>query len=116
MKKVEIVIIIISREGILRQKVLKALANPPRIFYVPYNLALINFVFWFLVFVVSMFIFLMIPPHTNVPMWLPLSFLGALSLSHVILGFYSRQDSQISQVILSSFNIIKRKIPRRLVI
>ena len=116
MKKVEIVIIKISREGILRQKVLKALENPPRIFYVPYNLALMNFVFWFLIFVISMVVFLIIPPHTDMPMWLPLSFLTVLSLSHAVLGIYSRQDSQIAQVILSRLNIIKRKIPRRLVI
>ena len=99
----------------MRQKVLKALANPPRIFYVPYTLALINFVFWFLIFVISMVIFLIIPPHEP-PMWLPLAFLGLLSLSHTILGFYSKQDSQISQLIFSGFNIFKRKIPKRLVV
>ena len=101
--------------GKLKQKVLKALANPPRIFYVPYTLALLNFMFWFLFFVVSMIVFLLFPPH-NVPMWLPLAFLGLLGLSHMILGFYSRQDTQISQLIFSGFNIIKKRIPRRLVV
>ena len=115
MKNVEIVIISLSREGILKQKVLKALANPPKIFYVPYNLALINFLFWFMFFVVSMLIFIAIPPH-DPPMWLPLAFLGLLSLSHTILGFYSKQDSQISQIIFSVLNMLKNRIPRRLVV
>ena len=99
----------------MKQKVLKALANPPRIFYVPYNLALMNFMFWFVIFVVCMFLTLIIPPH-NIPMWLPLVFLGLLSLCHTILGFYSKQDSQISQIIFSVFNMLKNKIPRRLVV
>ena len=115
LKKVEIVIIRLSEEGILKQKVLKALANPPRIFYVPYTLALMNFMFWFLIFIISIVIFLLIPPH-DIPMWLPLTFLGLLSLSHTILGFYSKKDSQISQIIFSVINIIKAGVPRRLVV
>ena len=99
----------------MRQKVLKALANPPRIFYVPYTLAVLNFMLWFLVFVVSMIIFIVLPPH-EVPIWLALAFLGVLSLTHSILGFYSKQDPQIAQLIISSFNIFKNKIPKRLVI
>ena len=95
----------------LKQKVLKALANPPRIFYVPYNLAMLNFFFWFLVFVVCMVILLLIPPHTDIPMWLPLAFLGLLCLSHTIFGIYSRQDSQIAQIILSTIRIFNKRIP-----
>ena len=98
----------------MKEKVLKALANPPRIFYVPYNLAILNFFFWFIMFVAVMVIFLMIPPHDYIPMWLPLAFLGCLSLTHVILGVYSRQDSQISQIILSTLKIFSKKIPRKL--
>ena len=99
----------------MKQKVLKALANPPRIFYVPYTLALLNFMFWFLFFIISIVVFLLVPPH-DVPMWLPLVFFGLLTLSHMILGFYSKQDTQISQLIFSGFNIIKKRIPRRLVV
>ena len=99
----------------MRQKVLKALANPPRIFYVPYSLALLNFLFWFLIFVFAIIIFTLIPPH-NIPMWLPLVFLGILSLCHTILAFYSKKDPQISQIIFSSIKIIKNKIPKRLVV
>ena len=98
----------------MRQKVLKALANPPRIFYVPYTLALINFFAWFMVFVVSIILSLFI--LHDIPPWLPLAFLGLLSLSHVVLGFYSRKDSQISQLIFSVIRIIKNRIPGQLVV
>ena len=99
----------------MRQKVLKALANPPRIFYVPYTLALMNFLFWFVIFVVFMVITLVIPPHEP-PMWLPIVFLGLLSLCHAVLGFYSKKDTQIAQIIFSVLAIIKNRIPRKLVV
>ena len=99
----------------MKQKVLKALANPPRIFYVPYNLAILNFLVWFIIFVMAIIIFTAIPPR-NVPTWLPLSFLGILSLCHTVLAFYSKKDSQIAQTILSNIKIIKNRIPRRLVV
>jgi type IV secretory pathway VirB3-like protein len=97
----------------LRQKVLKALANPPRIFYVPYNLAILNFFFWFMLFVVIMAVFLILPPH-DIPMWYPLVFLGLLFISHTIFGIYSRKDSQIAQIILSTIKIFNKRIPKRL--
>ena len=97
----------------MRQKVLKALANPPRIFYVPYSLALINFFVWFLLFVVLMIGFVL--ATGTVPMWLPLVFLGVLSLCHTILGFYSKKDSQIAQMIFSGFYLFRQKIPKRLI-
>ncbi len=99
----------------MRQKVLKALANPPRIFYVPYTLAILNFLIWFIIFIFGIIIFSIIPPH-NIPMWLPLVFLGILSLVHSILAFYSKKDPQISQLIFSNIKIIKNKVPRKLVV
>ena len=97
----------------MRQKVLKALANPPRIFYVPYNLAILNFFFWFLLFVILIILFLILPPH-EIPMWFPIVFLCILFLTHSILGFFSKKDSQIAQIILSVLNIFGKKIPKRL--
>ena len=99
----------------MRQKVLKALANPPRIFYVPYTLALLNFFVWFILFVVIMTATLILPPH-EIPMWWPLVFLGILSLSHMILGVYSKKDPQISQIIFATLKIFSNKIPRKLVV
>lgn len=97
----------------MRQKVLKALANPPRIFYVPYSLAMINFFCWFMVFIVVMLVFLL--ATKDIPMWFPLVFLGCFMISHMILGIYSQKDSQIAQIILSRFQIFKNKIPKRLI-
>jgi len=113
LKNVEIVIIDNIRRGILKQKVLKALANPPRIFYVPYTIAMINFFCWFMIFVVCMVIFLIFTG--NIPSWFPLVFLGGLSFTHTIFGIFSRKDSQISQLIFSSFYLLRKRIPRRLV-
>ncbi|MBR6010691.1 MAG: hypothetical protein IKP35_04750 [Alphaproteobacteria bacterium] len=99
----------------MREKVLKALANPPRIFYVPYTLALINFVFWFFGFVIFIVVFLIIPPH-EIPAILPLFFLGLLSICHAVLAFFSKKDSQIAQIIFSTLKIIKNRIPKKLVV
>ena len=96
----------------MKQRVLKALANPPRIFYVPYSLAILNFLFWFFLFVIFMVIFLILTHE--IPMWIPLSFLSILFIVHTILMFYSKKDSQIAQMIMSYFQVFKRKIPKRL--
>ena len=96
----------------MKEKVLKALANPPRIFYVPYSLAMINFFVWFLLFIISMVVFLIFTK--NIPMWLPMVFLGILFVSHMILSMFSKKDSQISQIIFASFRIFKNKIPNKL--
>ncbi len=96
----------------MKEKVLKALANPPRIFYVPYSLAMINFFVWFLLFIVSMVVFLIFT--ADIPMWLPIVFLGVLFVSHMILSVFSKQDSQISQIIFASFRVFKNKIPNKL--
>ena len=97
----------------MRQKVLKALANPPRIFYVPYSLAVLNFLFWFLLFVLFMILSILFSISNAL---LPLIFLGGLFISHSILGIYSRKDPQIAQIIYSYLKILKNKIPRRLVV
>lgn len=98
----------------MKQRVLKALANPPRIFYVAYNLAMLNFLFWFLLFVAVMIVFLI--TTQDIPMITPLVFIGLLFLSHSILAFYSKKEPQIAQIIFSSFRILKSRIPGKLVV
>lgn len=97
----------------MKQKVLKALANPARIFYVPYSLAVLNFLFWFFVFIITMVVSLIFT--SNIPMLLPWIFFGGVIIVHSVLMFYSKKDSQIAQIILSKFQVLKRKIPKRLV-
>ncbi len=94
----------------MKQQVLKALANPPRIFYVPYYLAVLNFVVQFIVFVaiyVSALVFFDFQIE-------PLVFLVSVITVHMFLAIYSRIDPQIGQIILSRFQLLKRRIPRRL--
>ena len=98
----------------MKEKVLKALANPPKIFDVPYTLALLNFVFWFLLFVFVMVVSIIV--FNSVPPVLAIVFFGGLCLSHIILSFFSKKDSQIAQIILARINLFKKKIPRKLVV
>ena len=94
----------------MRQQVLKALANPPRIFYVPYFLAVLNFVVQFLVFI-AVYVICLIWFNYDIP---PVIFLLSVMFVHMLLAVYSRKDSQIGQILLSRIQLFKRKIPRRL--
>lgn len=94
----------------MRQQVLKALANPPRIFYVPYSLAVLNFIVQFLVFIVIYIISLTFFDYQIEPLIFLLSVVGV----HMILMIYSRVDPQIGQILSAKLNLIKHKIPRRL--
>ena len=94
----------------MKQQVLKALANPPRIFYVPYYLAVLNFVVQFIVFIIIYVVCLLftdINPD-------PLIFLLSVICVHMLLAVYSRTDPQIGQILMAKFSLLKRKIPRRL--
>ena len=97
----------------MRQKVLKALANPPRIFYVPYSLAILNFVFWFILFIVCMIITIVFGINSAL---LPLFFLGGVCFTHSVLGVYSKKDPQIAQIIFSKLRLMKDRIPNKLVV
>ena len=94
----------------MKQQVLKALANPPRIFYVPYYLAVLNFVVQFIVFVVIYVLGLVVFGFEIQPVF----FLLSVIVVHMILAVYSRIDPQIGQILLSRIQLFKRKIPRRL--
>ncbi len=96
----------------MKQQVLKALANPPRIFYVPYSLAVLNFVIQFLVFIVIYVCGLL---FFNIEIQ-PLFFLLSVICVHMLLAVYSRVDPQIGQIISSRLNLLKYKIPRRLTV
>ena len=97
----------------MKQQVLKALANPARIFYVPYNLAVINFAVQFIVFIV-IFIIDLIINKTNGKIT-PLYFLLSVLLVHSILAVFSKRDPQLGQIVASKIQLIKHKIPGKLV-
>lgn len=94
----------------MRQQVLKALANPPRIFYVPYSLAVLNFVVQFIVFTI-LFIIVYTIYGVDIP---PLAFLVSVIVVHMILAVYSRKDMQLGQILSAMLKMLKYKIPRRL--
>lgn len=99
----------------MRQKILKALANPPRIFYVPYSLAILNFLLCFITFI-SVMIITMIFNNWEIPIIEPIVFLGVLIIIHSILAFYSKKDQQIFQVIMSNLTLFTKRIPKRLTV
>lgn len=96
----------------MKQQVLKALANPARIFYVPYSLAVMNFAILFMIFVVVFVISLVIDPKNPIsPMW----FLLVLIATHSVLAAYSKREPQLAQIISAKIRLLREKIPRRLI-
>lgn len=96
----------------MKQQVLKALANPARIFYVPYSLAILNFVIQFIVFIILFVVDLLangIDPKIE-----PLYFFVSVIIVHSILAIYSKRDPQIGQIISAKIQLLKKKIPNRL--
>ncbi len=114
LKIVEIVIIQ-AAGGIypkMKQKVLKALANPARIFYVPYSLAVINFALQFIIFIILFILGLVL---YGIDSWInPLYFLVSVCVVHMILALYSKKDPQLGQIISAKIQLLKKKIPGRL--
>jgi len=96
----------------MKQQVLKALANPARIFYVPYSLAVINFAVQFLIFM-AIFISLLIVSRGKVAIN-PLYFLISVIIVHMILAAFSKRDPQLGQIVSANIQLFKRKIPNKL--
>lgn len=93
----------------MKQQVLKALANPSHIFYVPYSLAIINFVVQFLAFVVIFVVMVIASGGKSTPD--PLWFLISVIVVHSILAIFSRRDPQIGQIIVAKLQLMRKKIP-----
>lgn len=96
----------------MRQQVLKALANPARIFYVSYSLAVINFAVQFIIFVV-LFVASLVVYGADTG-YLPLYFLISVCVVHMILAFYSKKDPQLGQIVSAKIQLLRRKIPKKL--
>ncbi len=96
----------------MKQQVLKALANPARIFYVPYSLAVLNFIIQFLLWVVIFVTTLLLP---DVDSFSPLYFLISVIIVHMILAAFSKREPQLGQIISAKLRLFKEKVPRRLV-
>lgn len=96
----------------MKQQVLKALANPARIFYVPYSLAILNFAVQFIIFIVIFVASLLIyGTDTEVS---PLFFLVSVIVVHSLLAIYAKKDPQIGQIIVAKMQLLKKKVPNKL--
>ena len=115
LKTVEIVIIQATGGEInpkMKQQVLKALANPARIFYVPYTLAVINFAVQFIIFI---FIFIIGFVVSGTDSFVnPLYFLISVIVVHMILAAFSKREPQLGQIVAAKIQLLKKKIPSRL--
>ncbi|MBD5388802.1 hypothetical protein HDR63_00925 [bacterium] len=96
----------------MKQQVLKALANPSRIFYVPYSLAVLNFVIQFLIFV-GVFITSLLVSSGNISID-PLIFLISVIVVHCILAMFSKHEPQLGQIIAAKMKLMRLRIPKRL--
>jgi type IV secretory pathway VirB3-like protein len=94
----------------MRIQVLKALANPAHIFYVPYSLAVLNFLIQFVVFcVIFVVVLLVYKKDIN-----PIFFLLSVMFVHSIIAIFSKRDPQLGQIITSKLNLFSKRIPRKL--
>ena len=94
----------------MKQQVLKALANPAHIFYVPYSLAVLNFVVQFVVFIVIFAVKLIITGKDINPLY----FLISVIITHSFIAIFSKRDPQLGQIISAKLNLFTKKIPRKL--
>lgn len=96
----------------MKQQVLKALANPAHIFYVPYSLAVINFAVQFLIFM-AVFVVVLIASGGKDSVN-PLFFLISVILVHSIIAIFSKRDPQLGQIVSAKIQLFKKKIPGKL--
>lgn len=94
----------------MKQQVLKALANPAQIFYVPYSLAILNFAVQFVIFV-AIFVVRLIMTGKDIN---PLYFMISVILVHSFIAIFSKREPQLGQIISAKLNLFTKKIPRKL--
>jgi hypothetical protein len=111
LKNVEIDIIKTER-FLMKQQVLKALANPSRIFYVPYSLAVANFAIQFMIFI-CFFIGTLVVSGGSKSLD-PLIFLISVIITHTFLAGFSKKEPQLAQIISAKIRLYKLRIPGRL--
>ena len=96
----------------MKQQVLKALANPSHIFYVPYSLSVLNFLIQFVIFTVLFVVSLIVTKGKN-PLN-PLFFLLSVIAVHSIIAIFSKRDPQLGQIVSAKIQLFKKKVPGKL--
>jgi len=99
----------------LRQQVLKALANPARIFYVPYSIAVMNFFVQFIIWIAVLVTELTIRGN-NLVISNPLYFLLSVGIVHFVLMGFSKREPQLANIIAAKIQLFKRDIPGSLIV
>jgi type IV secretory pathway VirB3-like protein len=96
----------------MKQQVLKAIANPALLFYVPYSLAVINFAVQFIIYMVFFIGSLIISKFQDPisPMFFIISVIGV----HFIMMIYAKKDPQLGQIVSAKIQLFTKKIPRKL--
>ncbi|MDR0804067.1 MAG: VirB3 family type IV secretion system protein [Rickettsiales bacterium] len=96
----------------MKLSVLKSLANPQKIFMVPYTLAMMNFVIQFFLFMIIFFGSIIIFRRDigiN-----PLSFLISLICVHLILASIAKREPHLATILIAKIRMFKIKIPNKL--
>lgn len=96
----------------MKQQVLKALANPALLFYVPYSLAVINFAVQFIIYMILFIGSLIVSNGTNPisPLFFLLSVIGV----HMFMMLFAKKDPQLGQIVSAKIQLFKKRIPNRL--
>ncbi|MDR3208490.1 MAG: VirB3 family type IV secretion system protein [Rickettsiales bacterium] len=94
--------------------ILKALANPARIFFVPYSLAVFNFLILFIIYL-AIFSIGLVFSNGRISVN-PLYFLLTLMAVHSILAFWSKKEPFLMRIIIAKIALFKKRIPSRLVV
>ncbi|MDR1071042.1 MAG: VirB3 family type IV secretion system protein [Rickettsiales bacterium] len=96
----------------MKVQVLKALANPARIFFVPYSLAVFNFFILFSIYL-SVFAAGLIFSGGKIVIS-PLYFLLTLMGVHSILAVWSKKEPFLLRILMAKIALFRKKIPNRL--
>jgi len=106
----------------MKQQVLKALANPPLLLYVPYNLAIGNFIVQFLAFIVLYIVGLSVAGIASTEavevvnnIVNPLYLLISVIIVHLILMRVCKRDPHIGDILVAKIRLLRLRIPRRLI-
>jgi len=113
--------IISNKVGEMKIPVLKALANPAYIFFVPYNLAVFNFMVHLIVYVFLFFGALIITGGMsiggnlgNIVIINPLYFAISLITVHMILAGFSKKEPFILRIFMARLKLFKMRVPKEL--
>ncbi|MCL2629082.1 MAG: VirB3 family type IV secretion system protein [Alphaproteobacteria bacterium] len=91
----------------MRVPIQKAVTNPLRILGVPYGLAMVNFIVFFILFAVSLIISM---GEMN-----PLFFIIPFVISHYVLAYISKNEPQMGQILSSKLKIFLMRVPKNLI-